>query len=531
MSRILESFERALTEPAQAQRRVLAGFMQRGRNTVYGRAHRFAECTDYERFAQHVPVVSYDALAPYMERMLAGAQNELFPEPVLYLGTSSGTTGRKKYVPIHEGFAAETDAWMELARHYLERAHPALTGLPELRYVNRVEGASDAGVPLGSVSGWYYGHLRARNQYSELVPYEAYQLADVLARNYAVLRFSLARGFGQMSAVNPSTLLLLAQRLAADAPALLRDLHDGGLQHEGVPAALKATWAPQLPADPARAAALEQALGARGTLRPTDAWPELKLLSCWINAGAGLYRADLQTAFGAVPVWDYGYTSTEGRVTVTYDDEGAGVPLLDHVFLELRTERGVEPLFSVGDGVQGELVVTNSRGLYRYAMGDVVEVAGRLKQAPLLRFRRKTTAVASLTGEKLSEDQVVETTEACLRAAGLSSRFSCLAPEWGAPPRYRLLLELSGPPPGDAALQRLAAALERGLCERNAEYERKRETLRLGPTGLFLLEPGECDRYVDRLVQSGRERARLKLPRVTMDLELLKGFKGRPIEP
>ena len=34
-------------------------------------------------------------------------------------------------------------------------------------------------------------------------------------------------------------------------------------------------------------------------------------------AGAGLYRRDLATTFGPLPVWDYGYASTEGRVTVT----------------------------------------------------------------------------------------------------------------------------------------------------------------------------------------------------------------------
>src|SRR5205814_10434948 len=129
-----------------------------------------------------------------------------------------------------------------------------------------------------------------------------------------------------------------------------------------------------------------------------------------------------------LPIWDYGYTSTEARVTVTVDDEGAGVPLLGDVFVELRGEGGeVRPLWELADGEEGELILSTSRGLYRYAMGDVVAVVGRLRRTPLLRFRRKTTAVASLTGEKITEDQLVRVVEAALARQGLEATFYCLA--------------------------------------------------------------------------------------------------------
>lgn len=519
-------FDRALGDPETAQRAVLRRLVAANAHCAYGRDHGFSTATDYERFARAVPIASYETIEPYVNRVLAGEQQVLVGDPVVYLATSSGTTGRKKYVGIHSGFYDETVAWMALERRFLEAAHPDLSDAAELRYVNRVEGALESGLPIGAVSGWYYGEEVRRGTYSELVPYEVYQVGSVTARNYAVLRFALATKFSRLSAVNPSTLLLLAQRLEADGESLVRDLHDGGLRHPELDVGLVAQLAPRLPATPTRARELEALLTQDGVLRAQAVWPELRLLCCWINAGAGLYRQDLAATFGPIPVWDYGYTSSEGRVTVTVDDRGAGVPLLNAVFLELRREESVVPLFAAQDGDEGELLVTNSRGLYRYGMGDLVSIVGRRDRAPLLQFRRKTSAVASLTGEKLTEDQVSGVVDRLLVDRKLRAKFFCLAPEWGQPPRYVLLLELSpGCGPLDqGGLDALAQALERGLVESNAEYEKKRETLRLRAPVVQLLPSGAYDAYVASLAAGGRETARIKTPRVSMDTTLVGKF-------
>lgn len=524
MTDLFNAFDRALADPEAAQRETLARLIRHNASCAYGKDHGFAEATSYERYAERVPIVSYNNLEPYVERILGGEEQVLVADPVVYLATSSGTTGRKKYVVIQPGFFEETANWMALEKRYLEAAHPEAAGKPELRYVNRVEGALPRGLPIGAVSGWYYGEEVRRGQYAELVPYEVYQVASVQARNYAVLRFAVVTSFARLSAVNPSTLLLVSQRLEIEGPRLIRDLLEGGLSHEELDPALAASLRSRLPADPKRAAELEAIMKRDGKLTAKAVWPDLKLLCCWINAGAGLYKGDLAAAFGPVPVWDYGYTSSEGRVTVTVDDAGAGVPLFNSVFLELRRDDGVVPLFAAKDGDEGELLVTNSRGLYRYGMGDLVVVAGRMDKAPLLQFRRKTTAVASLTGEKLTEDQVGRVVDALLKERGLRAKFFCFAPEWGQPPRYVLLLELSEGEVDQAGLDALAKGLEKGLIEANAEYDKKRETLRLREPVVQLLPKGSYDGYLAEQVRQGREVARIKTPRVTMDTALVAQF-------
>lgn len=69
-------------------------------HTAYGQAHSFATITSYEEFAQAVPINSYDTLYPRIERALAGEKHVLYPGKTPRFATSSGTTGKGKYIPV-----------------------------------------------------------------------------------------------------------------------------------------------------------------------------------------------------------------------------------------------------------------------------------------------------------------------------------------------------------------------------------------------------------------------------------------------
>ena len=60
------------------------------------------------------------------------------------------------------------------------------------------------------------------------------------------------------------------------------------------------------------------------------------------------------------------------------------------------------------------------------------------------------------------------------------------------------------------------------LVAAHAEYEKKRETLRLGAVSVTVLKPGARRGYLEQEMAKGREVARIKLPTLTMDLEFLK---------
>ncbi len=86
-------------------------------------------------------------------------------------------------------------------------------------------------------------------------------------------------------------------------------------------------------------------------------------------------------------------------------------------------------------------MLTTAGGLYRYNISDLVRCVGYHGRAPLLEFLNKGAHYSSLTGEKISEHQVVAAVEEAQRAARVRVNSYLLAPIWDDPPYYALLVE------------------------------------------------------------------------------------------
>ena len=87
------------------------------------------------------------------------------------------------------------------------------------------------------------------------------------------------------------------------------------------------------------------------------------------------------------------------------------------------------------------ILLTTSGGLYRYNIQDVVRCVGFEGQAPLLEFLSKGKSFSNLTGEKISEHQVIEAVQRSFRELGLAIDTFTLAPVMEEMPRYVLLIE------------------------------------------------------------------------------------------
>ena len=62
-------------------------------------------------------------------------------------------------------------------------------------------------------------------------------------------------------------------------------------------------------------------------------------------------------------------------------------------------------------------MLTTAGGLYRYNISDLVRCVGYHGRAPLIEFLNKGAHYSSLTGEKLSEHQVIAAVEAAQRCS------------------------------------------------------------------------------------------------------------------
>src|SRR5260370_13553594 len=136
-------------------------------------------------------------------------------------------------------------------------------------------------------------------------------------------------------------------------------------------------------------------------------------------------------------------------MTIPIDDgTRAGILDIRHHYFEFIPEEASEleqpETLEATDLVAGRnyfILLTTAGGLYRYQIHDLVRCVGYHGKAPLLEFLNKGAHFASLTGEKLSEFQVVDAVNAAQRALGIHLGSYLLVPALGDPPPYTFLIQ------------------------------------------------------------------------------------------
>ncbi len=75
--------------PHDVQEEALTRLLLTARPTEFGRKYGFDEMVNYDDFTRQVPVHSYERLFPYIERMMKGEQNILWPSEIKWFSKSS----------------------------------------------------------------------------------------------------------------------------------------------------------------------------------------------------------------------------------------------------------------------------------------------------------------------------------------------------------------------------------------------------------------------------------------------------------
>jgi hypothetical protein len=86
--------------PVESQNKILTNIVQAARETVFGKDHNFGTIKNYEDFKKNVPIRDYEDFKPYIERVLHGERDILWPGKPAYFSKTSGTTSGIKYIPI-----------------------------------------------------------------------------------------------------------------------------------------------------------------------------------------------------------------------------------------------------------------------------------------------------------------------------------------------------------------------------------------------------------------------------------------------
>lgn len=103
MKKRIHQIELFMKYPLDVQEEWLQTLVSSAENTEWGKRYDYRSIITAKQFKARVPIQNYDTLKPFIERMLKGEQNVLWPSAIKWFAKSSGTTSdRSKFIPVSE---------------------------------------------------------------------------------------------------------------------------------------------------------------------------------------------------------------------------------------------------------------------------------------------------------------------------------------------------------------------------------------------------------------------------------------------
>lgn len=193
-----------LDAPAK-QEEIFKNLIQNGKKTAFGKDHHFDKINNYEDYKKYVPIHDYEDLSPYINLILEGKEDVLWPKKPLYFAKTSGTTSGVKYIPISK----------ESMPHHLNGARLAL-----LSYINETGKAdflngkliflqgspkmeSKVGIKIGRLSGIVANHVPSYLQKNRLPSYDTNCIEDWEQKVDAIVEETLTADMRIISGIPP----------------------------------------------------------------------------------------------------------------------------------------------------------------------------------------------------------------------------------------------------------------------------------------------------------------------------------------
>ena len=468
--------------PADAQNHWLKTLIKRGQNTVFGRDHHLADVNSVQDFRQAVPIRDYEALKPYVEQILNGDSDVLWPGKPLYMAKTSGTTSGTKYIPItRESIPNHINSARDALLNYIDQTGNSafldhklifLSGSPELD--------QKAGINIGRLSGIANHHVPTYLRTNQLPSYETNMIEDWETKLDRIIDETIDQPMSLISGIPPWVQMYFDR--------------------------------------------IQQRTGKK----IKDVFPDF---SVFVYGGVNFepYRAKLFDSIGKRIDSIETYPASEGFIAFQDSQTEEGLLLLadsgiffefiaaDEFFAENPRRLTIE---EVELGKNYAVIINNNAGLWGYSLGDTVKFVSRDPYRLLVTGRIKHFISAfgeHVIGEEVEralrdamakhpETEVVEFTVAPM-----------VSPAQGLP-YHEWLIEFATPPHTPAVFAR---DLDTRLTELNVYYDDLITGAILQPLRLTSLTRGAFQYYMKSLGKLGGQN---KVPRLSNDRILAEGL-------
>ena len=199
------SNKRWVNNPLTAQKNVFQQLIKTAETTVFGREHLFTEINSYADFKARVPIVDYEKIKCYIERIQKGEKDVLWPGTPLYFCKTSGTTSGVKYIPISKEsmpfhIKCAKDAILSYITetgntNALSGGNIFIQGSPELDKKNEI--------PIGRLSGIVAHYVPWYLQSSNFPSFEANCIEDWEEKLDVIIDETLSENMTLISGIPP----------------------------------------------------------------------------------------------------------------------------------------------------------------------------------------------------------------------------------------------------------------------------------------------------------------------------------------
>jgi len=425
---------------ALAQEKVLHKILCHCAETKFGTQYRITDKLNPTEYADRIPIFTYEALYPFIERMLYGESDVLWPGRINFFAKSSGTTNDKsKYIPFTDELMDDNviaSSWDAMGMIYTKREEAKIFAEKSLIMGGSLGPFADfPSVTVGDVSAIMLHRMPWIGR-----PFYTPDFETALLSNWDEKIARMTRICSQENVV----------------------------MFGGVP-----TWTMVL---------FDKILDFTGKKNMLEVWPNVRT---YMHGGVNFdpYRSQF---YKYLPTEEFDYVeiynASEGFFAIQDSTEKEGMLLLmdNGVYYEFipMDVFDTEGQYTIGIqnvelGVNYALVISTVSGLYRYLIGDTIQFT------TINPYRIKITGRTQQYINVFGEELMVSNTDTAITK--VSREFDVSIKEYTVAPIFleqnnqgghQWLIEFQGPQPLE--MEAFTRRLDEELRAVNSDYDAKR---------------------------------------------------------
>jgi len=463
--------------PIDTQKRVFESLIADASSTQFGKDHNFNKIKTHKDFINNVPIRDYEALKPYVEKVVGGEEDVLWKGKPLYFAKTSGTTSGAKYIPItKESMPGHIEAAKNAILLYIHQTGNTkivngkmifLQGSPVLETKN--------GIQLGRLSGIVAHYVPKYLQKNRLPTYETNCIEDWETKVNMIVKETLKEDMSVIAGI-PSWVQMYFEKLIEEKGQKVGDLFQnfslfifGGVNYE-----------------PYRSK-FESLIGRK--VDSIELYP----------ASEGFFAfQDQQNEKGMLLQLDSGMFYEFIVADTFFDPSPTRLTLKD-----------------VKIGVNYVIIISTNAGLWAYNIGDTIQFTSTTPFRVIVSGRIKH--FISAFGEHVIAKEVEHALLSALKSTNVSvSEFTVapqIAPSEGLP-YHEWFIEFENSP---SDLEAFAAQIDSALQLQNSYYLDLIQGKVLQPLKIIQVQKGGFQRYMKTIGKLGGQN---KTPRLSNDRKI-----------